>query len=147
MRYWLGNDATVPGALTAPAGTGDKIVATAGTELTCPLPAGPLRAVAVQVAADLTSAGGPGPGAYAEVSVRTADGRVVTGGRSLGRGARDATVIPVGVPGELYVGGEGLARGYLWRPELTAERFLPDPFPVSVHRGGSTLSGHCCSRG
>ncbi|MEO3938341.1 YfhO family protein [Dermatophilaceae bacterium Soc4.6] len=100
VRYWLGNDATVPGTLTAPAGTGDKIVATAGTELTCPLPAGPLRAVTVQAAADLTSAAGPGPGAYAEVSVRTADGRVITGARSIGRGARDATVIPVGVPGE-----------------------------------------------
>ena len=40
----------------------------------------------------------------------------------------DMKQVPVGVPGEICVGGDGVARGYLNRPELNSKRFLPDPF-------------------
>jgi amino acid adenylation domain-containing protein len=59
------------------------------------------------------------------------------GGSLIGRPIGDLKVylldrrgqpVPLGVVGEIYVGGAGVARGYLNRPELTAQRFVPDPF-------------------
>jgi len=50
---------------------------------------------------------------------------------------------PIGVPGELLIGGEGVARGYRHRPELTAERFIDDPFDPAadgrVYRTGDRM--------
>jgi amino acid adenylation domain-containing protein len=43
---------------------------------------------------------------------------------------RDFLLLPLGAEGEVWVGGDGLARGYLGRPELSAEKFVPDPFGV-----------------
>ncbi|HCT06255.1 MAG TPA: non-ribosomal peptide synthetase, partial [Pseudomonas sp.] len=73
-----------------------------------------------------------------EATVVATSGRVRAGqGLHIGRPVANAYAyvldaqqrpVPVGVAGELYVGGSGVARGYLNRPELTAERFLDDPF-------------------
>jgi len=53
--------------------------------------------------------------------------------------------VPPGVTGELYVGGAGLARGYLGRPDLTAERFVPNPFVTTDDGGRWTVDGNSTS--
>ncbi|TFY88193.1 amino acid adenylation domain-containing protein [Pseudomonas nabeulensis] len=82
-----------------------------------------------------------------EATVVATSGRVRAGqALHIGRPIANARVylldaqqrpVPIGVAGELYVGGSGVARGYLNRPELTAERFLHDPFnPGTMYRTG-----------
>ena len=45
---------------------------------------------------------------------------------------RNGRLVPAGIVGEMHVGGAGVARGYLHRPELTAQRFVPDPFSADA---------------
>jgi len=74
-----------------------------------------------------------------ETAIWSAVGRVVPGGGPVLLGAplantrfsvvdRNLEPVPVGIPGELWIAGDGVARGYLGRPDLTAEKFTPDPF-------------------
>ncbi|MER8184863.1 amino acid adenylation domain-containing protein [Kitasatospora sp. NPDC094015] len=87
-----------------------------------------------------------------EATTATAVGVCVPGGGrpTVGRPIPGARVyllderrrpVPIGVPGELYVGGAGVGRGYLGRPELTAERFLPDPFAADPLTAGAGEPG------
>ncbi|NYF51916.1 non-ribosomal peptide synthetase/type I polyketide synthase [Tunturiibacter gelidoferens] len=56
--------------------------------------------------------------------------------------------VPVGVVGELYIGGTGLARGYWKRPDLTAERFLPNPFAEGrIYKTGDLGRWHVNAEG
>ena len=82
-----------------------------------------------------------------EATVVATSGKVEAGQPlHIGKPVANATVylldeqqrpVPLGVAGELYVGGKGVARGYLNRPDLTAERFLQDPFnPGRMYRTG-----------
>ncbi|MEW5929753.1 MAG: amino acid adenylation domain-containing protein [Gemmatimonadota bacterium] len=86
---------------------------------------GPTEATVVATMADLRAPGGEEDGAASPRHVPI--GRPLRNTRAYVLDPRGEAV-PIGVPGELYLGGGGVARGYLDRPEPTAAAFLPDPF-------------------
>ncbi len=109
------------------------------------LPAALAAAVAAEIPARLVNVYGP-----TETTVWSASHAVPTAEEAAGQPVNSPTVpigrpiantrihlldrrgqpVPAGVPGALHIAGDGLARGYLGRPDLTAERFLPDPSPA-----------------
>lgn len=100
--------------------------------------AGPLRNILPHVApGTLVNSYGPAEGCVAttyheiislpEDTTSVPIGRPITNARMYLLDARMRPV-PLGLAGEIYIGGEGVAKGYWNRPELTAQKFLPDPF-------------------
>ncbi|MEO6193015.1 MAG: amino acid adenylation domain-containing protein [Thermoanaerobaculia bacterium] len=86
---------------------------------------GPTEATVCATAAVVSGSGDIGEDGRTPIGRPVADSRVQVLGRHL-------ELSPRGVPGELYLGGDGLARGYLGRPDLTARAFLPDPSAAEV---------------
>ncbi|MFD2762593.1 non-ribosomal peptide synthetase [Micromonospora eburnea] len=90
-------------------------------------------AVHERIGCELHNLYGPTEAAVDVTAARCVPGTPVTIGRPIANTRAyivDDTLrpVPIGVPGELLLGGVQLARGYLHRPELTADRFVPDPF-------------------
>lgn len=82
---------------------------------------GPTETTIVATMCDLTGEGAPESIAKAPIGKPVADTQACVLDPHL-------RLVPVGVPGELCIGGDGLARGYMNQPDLTAENFIPHPF-------------------
>jgi len=89
------------------------------------------------IAGELHNMYGPTETTVWSTTYQIARGQGVSGGVPVGRPIantqiyildRSSQPVPIGVPGELYIGGDGLARGYWRHPELTGRKFIPHPF-------------------
>ncbi len=108
----LGGERTLPERLAAWHAQGHRNARLVNTY-------GPTETTIVATRCDLTG--------IAQVANEVPIGRAVAGAHAYVLDPR-LRLAPAGVPGELVIGGSGLARGYLGRPDLTAGRFLPDPW-------------------
>jgi len=93
----------------------------------------PRRHAAALAGVPLLNEYGPTEGTVWATAGELAAGEPVTIGRPIAGSRvllldRELELAPAGVPAELFLGGAGLGRGYLGRPDLTAERFVPDPW-------------------
>ncbi|RKH48164.1 non-ribosomal peptide synthetase [Corallococcus sicarius] len=113
------------------------------------IPASHVRRVLEELRIPVTAGYGPTEGTVFATSHRFTSAAQVGTSVPLGRPIGNTQLyvldasgqpVPSGVAGELYMGGDGLARGYLGQPALTAERFVPDPFALEpgarVYRTG-----------
>ncbi|HVU35199.1 MAG TPA: MupA/Atu3671 family FMN-dependent luciferase-like monooxygenase [Opitutaceae bacterium] len=105
------------------------------------LPTGLARELREKVGGEVINMYGPTETTIWSSTHRVIDETSNTGAVAIGRPIANTQMyildsnrqaVPVGVPGELWIAGDGVARGYFQRPELTAERFVPDPFAVAL---------------
>ncbi len=105
------------------------------------LPTGLAQELIQAVAGEVINMYGPTETTIWSSTHRITDETSTTGAVAIGRPIANTQLyvldanrqpLPVGVPGELWIAGDGVARGYLRRPELTAEKFVPDPFAAAA---------------
>jgi amino acid adenylation domain-containing protein len=116
----LPSRALVMGGEAAPPGLVDAVLEAAGDSVAIVNHYGPTETTVGVVATRLTDPSAPIGRPLPSARVHVLD--------------QHLTRVPVGVPGELFAAGAGVARGYLGRPELTAERFVADPFAADGSR-------------